>query len=343
MNSLDKTLKLAEAIILGGKEGWNFLIRYGYFRIKGRNFTLDIESTYDCDNECPFCYFHADIEYRLKINPDFKEEMKDQPVEFWRPILEEDAALGNNAVFSGGEPGLRIDLLRLASKIYKGRIMAITNCNKLIPQDIDGRFFASIHGPKEIQRKMTGRNNFDLATKNIRGDKRFILSPVLSTVNYQCIEYLVKLSLELGVDGVMFSLDTPQILPEGQVDPFVLEGKQLKATIKELHRVLDAYPEAVWLTHEMIDLFESKQHRHGCNLKRGWVKTLDPRGIQKNKCVMGENADCSKCGCIIPVAMRDLENLNRKAVPVVMKFIYTPPKKPVALKPFQNLMILSHP
>lgn len=314
-------------MVLGGKEGWSFLSRYTYFRILGRHFTLNFEATYGCDNACPICYFDADIRYRKNQNPGFADQMQDKPIGFWIPILEENAKLNNNVVVTGGEPGRRLDLLRMVYQIYKNKMMIITNGTRKIPTDIDCRIFASVHGPKTIQIKMTGKDNFDKVTENIRGDKRFILSPVLSKVNYKYIEYLVKLSLELGIDGVMFSLYTPQVLPEGEIDPLVLEGEELKETIKELHKVLDEYPEAVWLTHGMIDLFESKQHQHGCNLKRGWVKTLDPRGERKNKCVMGENADCTKCGCIIPVAMRDLENLNRKAVPVVMKFGYTPKKQ----------------
>lgn len=318
-----KPLKLLEAFLLGGKKGWEFLIRYGYFRMKGRHFTLNIEATFGCDNNCPFCYFEADIDYMIKRYPGFKAEMKDQPLDFWRPIFEENEKLENTLVLTGGEPGRRMDLVKLAFDIYKQKLMLITNGNRAFPKEIDCRIFVSLHGPPEIQQKMTGRNNFGKVTDTMRGDKRYILSPVLSTVNYQYIEYLVKLSLELGVDGVMFSLHTPR---EGQVDPFVLEGEKLKKTIKELHRVLDEYPEAVWLTHGMIDLFESKKHQYGCNLKRGWVKTLSPTGRKKKKCVMGENADCSRCGCIIPIAMYDLEKLNRKAIPVVMKFGYSPKK-----------------
>lgn len=323
---IKKPIKIAEAIALGGKQGWDFLIRYGYFRIKGRHFTLNFATTFECDNACPICYFYADIKYMIKKYPDFKAQMKDQPLEFWRPILEENAKLGNTAVATGGEPGRRPDLLKLAFDIYREKLMIITNGTRRISPEIQCRIFASLHGPPKIQREMTGRDNFEIVTENMRGDKRYILSPVLSTVNYQYIEYLVKLSLELGIDGVMFSLYTPQILPPGQVDPFLLEGEKLKATVKELHRVLDEYPEAVWLTHGMIDLFESKQHQYGCNLRRGWVKSVDPRGVRKNKCVMGENANCSQCGCIIPVAMRDLENLDRKAIPVVMKFGFKPKK-----------------
>lgn len=319
--------KLLEAMVLGGKEGWEFLIRYGYFRIKGRHFTLNLEATFGCDNACPICYFDADIAFKKKKYPGFEQEMKDQSLDYWLPILQENFRLGNTCVLTGGEPGRRPELLKMAYEIYGQKLMIITNGTRPISKDIQCRIFVSIHGPKSIQKEMTGRDNLDRVTENVRGDKRYILSPVLSKVNYRYIEYLVKLSLELGIDGVMFSLYTPQILPPGQVDPLLLDGKELKETIRELHRVLDEYPEAVWLTHGMIDLFGSKQHHQGCNLKRGWVKTLDFRGVQKGPCVMGENIDCSNCGCIIPIAMRDLESLNRKAVPVVMKFGYTPKNK----------------
>jgi len=30
------------------------------------------------------------------------------------------------------------------------------------------------------------------------------------------------------------------------------------------------------------------------------VISLDPMGKPKPKCVMGEKADCSRCGCIVP-------------------------------------------
>lgn len=343
MEMVNKIVKLAEAITLGGKEGWNFLVRYTYFRTKGRHFTLNFEATYGCDNACPICYFDADIAFKKSKYPGFERQMRDQSLEFWRPILEENAAMGNTCVLTGGEPGRRPELLEMAYEIYKQKLMIITNGTRRISPEVQCRIFASVHGPKSIQREMTERDNFDRVTENIRGDKRYILSPVLSKVNYRYIEYLVKLSLELGIDGVMFSLYTPQILPRGKTDPLLLEGEELKWTIQELHRVLDEYPEAVWLTHEMIDLFGSKQHQYGCNLRRGWVKTLDPRGVQKGPCVMGENIDCTKCGCIIPVAMRDLENLNRKAVPVVMKFSYSPQKQELPKKMFQNLMILSRP
>jgi hypothetical protein len=35
---------------------------------------------------------------------------------------------------------------------------------------------------------------------------------------------------------------------------------------------------------------------------------LGPTGEQKGKCMMGDNADCDRCGCVVPFHMATLSN-----------------------------------
>lgn len=324
MRAINRIAKLGEAVFLGGREGLSLLYRYACFRFFEREFVLNTEVTFKCGNNCKYCYFEADLRYKIQRDSSFREKMKDLPIEFWQKEFLNNFKKGNSLVITGGEPAKRPDVLKMAYEMYQEKLMIVTNGTERIPDEVQCRIFASINGPREVHNKMARKDAFDAAAENIRGDKRIILSPVLSTVNYEYIEYLVKLAMELGVSGVTFSFYTPQKLPEGQIDPLLLEGEKLKRAVQDLHRVLDEYPDVVFLTHGMIDLFESKEHKNGCNLKRGWVKTLDPRGEKKGPCVMGENIDCDNCGCEIPVLMRDLENLNRKAVRVAGMFSYKP-------------------
>ena len=60
-------------------------------------------------------------------------------------------------------------------------------------------------------------------------------------------------------------------------------------------------------TLELMREKNSKQVTDNCAFRLK-AFTLGPTGEPKGKCMMGDNADCDRCGCVVPYHMATLGN-----------------------------------
>ena len=295
-------IETIQAVLEGGG---NLLYNYACFRILRTPLVYNIEITGDCPLDCEHCYFHR--EWNCGKNRDLEDE-------YWMKVVNENS--DKPFVFTGGEPALRMSLVRKAYEVLGRKLILISNGTIKFPLAIETRIFISLDAAtEELHDKIRKRpGTFKKILKNVRGDKRVILAPTLSMTNYKEIEKLVQLARELGVYGITFSLYTPEKKKhtDDPDDQLTLHGKELLETAEMLRKVLRENPKIVFLTEGMIDLFVTKGHVPNCSLKAspekpGWVRSRNPADMDKYPCVIGGNVSCEECGCNIPINMADLK------------------------------------
>ncbi|UCD20597.1 MAG: radical SAM protein [archaeon] len=256
---------------------------------------INYEITNKCNLRCHHCY--------RETYPRESRELTDkQWISLWRKHIKKGAL---SAHLTGGEPTLRMNLIKKAYKMFK-TITIVTNGTRKIPEEVQCRIFVSVDGPKKIHEKIRGAKCFDKIMKNIKGDKRVIITPTLSTANYKYIDDMIKITREADVDGITFST---YVKPKGPKDPLYLEGKKLDWTINKLREVLKKDKDVVLLTPNIISIFKDKRFYKKCFfMQPSKFLSFDPEGETKIPCVMGPGMDCSTCGCIAPVVSYSLFN-----------------------------------
>ena len=261
---------------------------------------VNFDITSKCNLFCEHCY------WRKSCNPE--KELSDGE---WNKIFLDFHKKGVKSVMlTGGEPSMRPEVIRSAYQIFNN-LTVVSNGTIPIPEDIQVRLFISLDGPAEIHNKIRGRKVFDTVIKNIQGDKRVVLTPTLSTTNYQYIDELVNIARDSDVDGITFSTYASHHV---QNDPLFLRGEELEWTVKQLTESWRSNKDIVLLSPGIIKLFKSKKFYKTCYLRNEKnVVSYNAQLQRKAPCVLGEGIDCSSCGCIVPVIAYAMTRIDIRA------------------------------
>ena len=245
------------------------------------------EITSRCNLNCQHCY------WRKSSNSE--DELTDEQ---WKEVFTEHRSRGVSFAFlTGGEPALRLNVIDMADRIFKGLSIASNGTIK-IPEHINRRIFISIDGPREVHNRIRGGDIFDEVISNIKGDKRVLISPTLSTINYTYIDELIEITRQAEVEGINFSLYTSH---RKENDPLLLTGEHLEQTISKLRDIWKKNKDIVFLTPYIINLLKEKKHHNECFFKGKNFIAFDARIKEKKPCVLGEGVNCKTCGCIVPI------------------------------------------
>lgn len=286
-------------------ESIDLIRRYFKFQIYKLPETANYDITGKCNAKCKHCYFFKSW--------DSSRELSDEE---WISAFKKHRQGGIcYAVLTGGEPMLRPKLIEAADKIFE-IVLIVSNGIIKIPEHINRRIFISIDGNKETHESIRRIRTFDQIMKNIKNDKRVVLSPTLSTLNYNQIDEIIRIAIDQNVFGVTFSL----YAGESMDDALVLKGEKLDYTIKKLKEALKRNKDIVLLTEKMINTFKDKKHIKNCFLRSKWVVSYYPDLKIKTPCVLGEKIECKTCGCIIPVIMYALSRFDFAALGIIKKF-----------------------
>lgn len=77
--------------------------------------------------------------------------------------------------------------------------------------------------------------------------------------------------------------------------------------ILQLKKKYPGYINMMDSTLELMKSQNSKQVTDNCEFRLK-AFALGPTGEQKGKCMMGDNADCDRCGCVVPFHMATLSS-----------------------------------
>jgi MoaA/NifB/PqqE/SkfB family radical SAM enzyme len=254
-------------------------------------FYVNYDLTWQCNLKCKHCYFFSST-------IELKDKRTELSKEGWINLFKYHRKLGTKiAILTGGEPTLRMDVIKEAIKIFPS-VQVVSNGVIKLPR-FNGykqpRYWVSIDGTKETHDKIRGAKVFDKVIQNIR-ESNPVVSSTIMTLNYKEIEEIVKIAHNNGASGLVFLLYTDY--PDS---PLLLKDNILRKTIKDILKVMREYGNFICYSKKMLEVYLSKEFVPHCIFKTGQIKSFYPDGTQKF-CVMGNSPQlCENCGCIVPI------------------------------------------
>jgi len=138
-------------------------------------------------------------------------------------------------------------------------------------------------------------------------DLRIQISCVITSLTVDCIEDLVAEWGALARGGIIFDFFTPV----NKLDEALwLDWDRRDQVIDQLFELKRKYPGVINMLDSTLDLMRSansKKVTDNCLFKEK-AFTLGADGKPKGKCMMGDNADCDKCGCVVPFYMATMNS-----------------------------------
>ena len=245
------------------------------------------EITSKCNLKCAHCYW-------WKADNSKKELTSEE----WTEVFLDHKSKGVSMAFlTGGEPTLRPDVIDSADSIFTAMSIA-SNGVKKINSRINRRIFISIDGPRDVHNRIRGADIFDKVIENIRNDKRVLVSPTLSMLNYKYVDELVQIARDSNVEGITFAFYTSHT---DKNDPLLLKGDELENTIALLHEAWRKNRDIVFMTPYIIELIRKKEHQHDCFFKNKNFISFNAAMEVKKPCVLGAGVNCGTCGCNVPM------------------------------------------
>ena len=291
---------------------------YVYAYITGRITRYTHEITRRCNLSCPDCYvYNFNPIYQNMTRKEIMNEIgkKELSYDEYKKIFAEEIAQGCKSVFLiGGEPTLRMDVIELAYILFGRNMTLITNGLIKIPTSLKFPFAVSVDGGKAVHNNIRGIGTWDRIFNNYNDDHRVVLSSCLRKGTVDQIQTIIDDWIDTDVFGVSFFFVTP-IKGDNSI---AVTGKEREYAKKELYRVVDEYPNFVRMTRGTVDLL--------CEINTGEcpvmkvAKWYDYKGELMNYCLLGENADCSLCGCTSPLYYKMISKwwryLNKRTIDI---------------------------
>lgn len=269
---------------------------YDYIKIglKGMpsNSLGGIDVTNRCNLKCKHCYF---------MKQHYEAELS---TEEWLTKFEKLKAGGFPFLICGwigGEPLLRKDLVEKGKRYFKSNII-FTNGTIELPYWPDVAFSVSVHGTQEYHHRMTGadRGVYQMIKRNVdRDDLDVVIAFCITRLNYECIEEMLKEWSHTAVRGIAFEFYTPM---KGEGDELWLNWDERDRIIDQLISLKKEYGGFIWLNDRLLRLMKSdlsQKITQKCPFSKIGF-SFDPMGKPKEPCQLGPDADCSRCGCILP-------------------------------------------
>lgn len=251
---------------------------------------MSIDVTNKCNLRCKHCYFFQQNQEKELSDSELLNRIKVFKKAY--PSMEQ-------ATWVGGEPLLRKDLIIEGMKLFPFN-MIVTNGTKELPNWKNCVFNVSVDGTKKYYEKIRGAGLYEKVKMNAdRDDIRVNIACVLNKENYFCIEDLLEEWAKTKVRGVTFDFYTPI---RGIKSDLWLNWQERDQIIRKLMDLRKKYGGFLLDSEPVLELMLSENSQKlttNCIVPKA-VVCMDSAGNIKRPCVMGNKADCSRCGCIIP-------------------------------------------
>lgn len=259
-----------------------------------------IDVTKRCNLRCEHCYFFAE-----------EHKERELTVEEWIEKLEAMKAAGDPMMLCtwvGGEPMVRKPLIEIGRKYFKHNTV-VTNGTMELPDWEDVTWVVSIDGTEEAFAKMRAPGIYQKIKENVRrhSNLKIQISCVLTSLTKDCIEDLIVEWGDLARGGIIFDFFTPV----NKLDESLwIDWDERDQIIDKLLALKKKYPGKINMLDSTLELMKAKNAKSVTDncLFREKAFTLGADGKAKGKCMMGDNADCDKCGCVVPFYMATMNN-----------------------------------
>ncbi|MFO0549999.1 MAG: radical SAM protein [Polyangiaceae bacterium] len=273
-----------------------------------------IDVTNRCNLRCTHCYYYAGGEERLPA-----ELSADQ----WIDRLEEIKAKNPlwefpffNCTWVGGDPLIRKDVIERCKGYFRYNTI-VTNGTMPLPEWPDVKWYISIDGDSELHERIRdkegrwrkhGRPGLYARIKENVSEHRHLgitIAYVITRENAHCIERVVKDWYEAGAQHITFDFFTPIA---GLEQSQWLNFEERDRVIDRLIALRRIYGDFFVIPERVFELMRSRNARRVTDncLLRDRSFNFDASGNKKGKCVMGDAADCDRCGCVVPFYLRSL-------------------------------------
>ncbi|PIZ35198.1 MAG: hypothetical protein COY38_02660 [Candidatus Aenigmarchaeota archaeon CG_4_10_14_0_8_um_filter_37_24] len=219
--------------------------------------------------------------------------------------------------FGWGEPLLRRNLIEKLKNLFSLN-QVITNGTIPLPLWKDVRFLCSVDGTKDYHEAQRGKNTYDKIKANInRKDLDVHLFCVVTKINEKCLEEFVEEWSKTSVKSVGFGFYTP--IKGKNNEELWLNFKQRDKVIKRIKILKQKYPQFIHSSDAILDSFMSdkcQQTTEKCRRDYSSFNAMcfDSTMNRKFPCVIWEEADCSKCGCVGSVMGESIRNGRRISI-----------------------------
>ncbi|MCB9556015.1 MAG: radical SAM protein [Deltaproteobacteria bacterium] len=273
-----------------------------------------IDVTKRCNLRCRHCYYFAgpeeDLPNELSLDQWVArlEELKraHKPWEF--PFF--------NCTWVGGDPLIRKDVIERCKSYFRYNTI-VTNGTIPLPDWPEINWYISIDGDAAMHEairdqhgnfRKNGRPGIHAKIKeNVAKNKHLgiTIAYCITRENVACIESVVKDWYETGARHITFDFFTPVA---GIDDPLWLDYHERDQVIEMLIALRRIYGDFFIIPERVLRMMRSDRCRDitdNCLLRERSF-AFDASGRQKGKCVMGDGADCDRCGCVVPYYLRSL-------------------------------------
>ncbi len=260
-----------------------FLIKAKELVLRGSVSPAFFDVTSKCNLRCPHCYF-----FRGK-------QPEDLPYEAWEAyFMKYRAQHISHAVLSGGEPTLRLDIIRLANAYFPILNIATNGLIK-VPPEIRHTILISLDGQEATHDRIRGKGTFAKVLANYQGDPRVIYRMTIHKQNLDEVDAVTQIAQQNQVRGISFIIHAPY---QGS-DALCLSQDELEAVRAKLLAVIETYGTFVYLTPRMVNAMVGSTFAATCKLRDSVALYSD--GTPK-KCTMN-NIDCAQCKCPTPALL----------------------------------------
>lgn len=255
---------------------------------------MSIDVTYRCNLHCLHCYFSPQ-NYTSELSPDR-----------WGVELETMASRGAPLYICGwlgGEPLLRPEVIEAGKRFFKSNII-FTNCTLELPDWPDCTFVVSVPGTRVFYQELTGggRGTYDLVREHAnRPDLYVVVSFCITRRNvFSIMDFLSEWRNETGIQGVFFEFHTPR---KGEGNELWLDWPERDLVLEKLLELKKTYGDFIYNTVQILELMKSRPlQKTLTHCPFSYIGlSLDPMGHIKFPCALGPDADCKRCGCILPI------------------------------------------
>ena len=255
---------------------------------------ISVDVTKKCNLRCKHCYFFGNEHPQELSVEDWGKRFKQLKTKF--PFL-------YSATWVGGEPLLRKDIIEKYMPMFTHNLV-VTNGSIEFPDWKKVYFHVSIDGDEkahDLTRGMPGL--YAKIKENVEKTDGLRIRGVMciTNLNKHTVNTVLKDFYDTKLDGFMFDFYTPSLSTPN--DPLYISNEEKD---KILERLIE-YKKGKYSSFLTMPLavFESMKSTYmhkiipKCQFKKAGM-ALDSGGNVKQKCVIGADADCARCGCVVP-------------------------------------------
>lgn len=260
---------------------------------------VSIDVTNKCNIRCKHCYFFA------------YDQDKQLAPEEWLDKLEELKSDGfpfRSATWVGGEPLLRKDLIAEGRKHFMFNIV-VTNGTLGLPDWKDVMFHISVDGTEQSHDDIRGQGVYQKILKTVEEAPEGLnisLACCLNARNKDCMEDLLEEWYpRTKVKHILFDFFTP--VKGVKHELFIPFEDQEKIIDRLIELKKEKYGDFIGVSERVLNLMRQKERQKAIGencvfLQKGY--SFDPEGNKKKQCMMGPDADCDRCGCVVPFYLK---------------------------------------